>query len=239
MRVHRLHDWHVTPAQGLEIQRSLAGRVSAENAIDSPRLIAGVDISAVDSRGEAVGAIVVMSYPELTKVEVQVVRQKVDFPYVPGLLSFRECPLILAACENLASTPDVLLVDGQGIAHPRRFGLACHLGVLLDMPAIGCAKSRLFGKHGVVQKRVGDFAQLLDGDEVIGVALCTKDKCNPLYVSIGHKVDIPGAIYWTLQCCQGRRIPEPLRLAHLEAGGKFQGIKGFSQERQGLQSGLL
>ena len=239
MRVHQLHDWNVTPAQGLEIQRSLAGRVSAENAIDSPSLVAGVDISGMDTRGEATGVVVVMSYPDLAEVEVQVVRQKVEFPYVPGLLSFRECPLILAACENLASTPDVLLVDGQGVAHPRRFGLACHLGVLLDVPTVGCAKSRLFGKHDVVQGKAGDFAQLVDGDEVIGAALCTKDRCNPLYVSIGHKVDLPGAIYWTLQCCRGRRIPEPLRLAHLAAGGRLQDIKGFAREHQGLQSRLL
>ena len=239
MRVHRLHDWHVTPAQGLELQRSLAGWVSAENAIGSPKLIAGVDISAIDSRGEAVGAIVVMSYPDLAKVEVQVVRQKVDFPYVPGLLSFRECPLILAACENLVSTPDVLLVDGQGVAHPRRFGLACHVGVLLGIPTIGCAKSRLFGKHDVVQGKAGDFAQLVDGDEVIGAALCTKDRCNPLYVSVGHGVDLPAAIYWTLQCCRGKRIPEPLRLAHLAAGGKLQDASRSVLEQQGLQSTFL
>jgi len=224
MKLHHLHEWVLSPTQGIEIQRSLARRVSSQSQIDSPRLIAGVDISPLDANGVGTSAVVVVSYPDLKPVEIQTAQQKVEFPYVPGLLSFREAPLILAAFEKLASTPDLILVDGQGVAHPRRFGLASHLGVLLDWPTIGCAKSRLCGKHNVLQGKAGECAQLLDHDEVIGVALCTKDGTNPLYVSIGHKVDLSSAVHWTLQCCRGKRIPEPLRLAHLAAGGKLEDV---------------
>jgi deoxyribonuclease V len=150
--------------------------------------------------------------------EVKVIKQQVTFPYVPGLLSFREAPLILAACEELDSEPDLILVDGQGIAHPRRFGLASHLGLLWDKPTIGCAKSRLCGKHDLVPAEAGSHAEIFDNGEVIGAALRTKQGVNPIYISIGHKVDLQAAIGWVLQCCCGLRIPEPTRLAHLAAG---------------------
>ena len=164
----------------------------------------------------------VLNYPELRLVETKVVRGKVDFPYVPGLLSFREAPLTLAACEGLALIPDLVLVDGQGIAHPRRFGFASHLGLFLDTPTIGCAKSRLCGRHEEPAEEPGSYAEVVDGGETIGVALRTKAGSKPLYVSIGHKVDLEAAIYWVLECCRGYRLPEPCRLAHLAAVGSLE-----------------
>ena len=217
MKVRHLHNWQVTSDQALEIQRRLASQVTTNNKVGAAHLIAGVDISGVDARGMARGAIVVLSYPELEPVESIVTEETVDFPYIPGLLSFREVPLLLAACEKLPIIPDLIMVDGQGIAHPRRIGLASHLGLFLDIPTIGCAKSRLCGSHGTVANEPGSWAELFDRDEVIGVALRTKTRSRPLYISIGHKVNLPLAIHWVLSCCRGYRLPEPTRLAHLAA----------------------
>ncbi|MFQ5925226.1 MAG: endonuclease V, partial [Dehalococcoidia bacterium] len=148
MIVRPLHSWQVTVAEAEEIQRALASQVSRRSEIGAPHLVAGVDISSPDERGMAKGAVVVLRLPDLTPVERIVVEQRISFPYVPGLLSFRETPLILAACEGLTLTPDLFIADAQGIAHPRRLGLASHLGLLLDLPTIGCAKSILCGRHG-------------------------------------------------------------------------------------------
>ncbi len=229
--MQHLHSWKVTVAQAMEIQRQLTTQVSKRNEVGSPRLLAGVDISSQSSRGTATGAVVVLTYPELTVVETETVEQGLDFPYIPGLLSFRESPLILAACEKLTIKPDLLLVDGQGLAHPRRLGLACHLGLLLDVPTIGCAKSLLCGSHTAVEAKPGSFAPLRDGDEIIGAALCTKEGTKPVYVSIGHRVDLETAIFWVMQCCRGYRIPEPTRLAHLAAGGHLKIETGIHQGR--------
>ena len=237
MKIRHLHDWEVTAAQAQEIQRSLAAQVSKRNELDSPRLIAGVDISGLNSQGIATGAVVVLSYPELNVVETEVVEQRVSFPYVPGLLSLREAPVILSACERLSNIPDLVLVDGQGIAHPRRLGLASHLGLFLDTPTIGCAKSRLCGNHEPVAEQIGCYEQLKDGDEVIGAALHTKNGSKLLYVSIGHKVDLEAAIQWVLACCRGYRLPEPTRLAHLAAGGHLTEDK--MRPRQEYQQKLL
>lgn len=222
VQVQNLHPWQVTPAQAEAIQRRLAALVSERNEIASPKLIAGVDISSPNAQGVAKGAVVVLDYPQLRVVETKVVEQNVQFPYVPGLLSFRESPLLLAACQKLTLTPDLILVDGQGIAHPRRLGLASHLGLLLDIPAIGCAKSRLCGWHEPVGAAAGSFAELKDNDEVIGAALRTKERVTPIYISIGHKVDLASAISWVMTCCRGYRIPEPTRLAHLAAAGNLE-----------------
>jgi deoxyribonuclease V len=216
-----LHGWRVSPSQASEIQLRLASQVSRTNELTSPRYIAGVDISVDRKRGRGRGAVVVLSYPGLEIAEVQTVEDSLDFPYVPGLLSFREAPLTLAACERLSITPDLILVDGQGIAHPRR-GLASHLGLFLDIPTIGCAKSRLCGHHETPAEEAGSYAELTDNGEVIGIALRTKAGVKPIYISIGHKVDLEAAIYWTLQCCRGYRLPEPTRLAHLAAGGNLK-----------------
>jgi deoxyribonuclease V len=219
MRVHGLHGWELNAAQAREIQSSLAKRVVTENRVANPRFIAGIDISAPDAQGVARGAVVVLSYPELDIVEVKEAQSKIGFPYVPGLLSFREGPLILAACERLCNVPDLILVDGQGIAHPRRFGLASHVGLFLDLPTVGCAKSILCGRHEPVGEEAGCQAELLDKGELIGAALRTKARVKPIYVSVGHRISLVSALQWVMKCCRGYRLPEPTRLAHLAAGG--------------------
>jgi len=223
MKTRDLHNWQVTIDQARAIQHRLVNLVSTKNEIVSPQLIAGVDISAPTAHGIATGAVVVLGYPQLSLLEVKVAEQKISFPYVPGFLSFRELPSILSACEKILKEPDLILVDGQGIAHPRRFGLASHLGLLLDTPAIGCAKSRLCGTHEPVEDSAGSFAELRDGNEIIGAVLRTKDRVKPLYVSVGHKTDLEAAISWVLECCRGYRVPEPTRLAHLAAAGRLEG----------------
>lgn len=222
VRIKSLHGWQVSSAQALEIQLRLASQVCRINEVSSPRFIAGVDISVDRAKGVARGAVVVLNYPELRLVATEVVNGEVDFPYVPGLLSFREAPLTLAACERLSVTPDLIMVDGQGIAHPRRFGIASHLGLFLDTPTIGCAKSRLCGSHEEPADNPGSYAEVVDRGETIGVALRTKTGANPVYVSIGHRVDLESAIYWVLGCCRGYRLPEPCRLAHLASVGGLE-----------------
>jgi len=223
MKVKALHEWRVANSEARMIQQKLASLVSTKNEVNSPQYIAGVDISPPTAQGIATGVVVVLSYPELRIVEIKVAKQRVSFPYIPGLLSFRELPLILTACEELTIAPELILVDGQGIAHPRRLGLASHLGLLLDVPTIGCAKSRLCGSHEPMGEAAGSFAELRDGDEVIGAALRTKEGTNPVYISIGHKVDLDTAIFWAMECCRGYKIPEPTRLAHLAAAGHLEG----------------
>ena len=221
MRVQHLHSWQLSIAEARELQRRLAPQVSPVNELITPDLVAGVDISAQSSRGIARGAAVVLRYPELTVVETAIVEAELGFSYVPGLLSFREAPLILAALAKLSVTPQLILVDGQGIAHPRRLGLASHLGIFAGLPTVGCAKSILCGRHGPLSPEIGSQAELVDNGEVVGAALRTRSGVKPVYVSIGHKVDLPTAIYWVMQCCRGYRLPEPCRLAHLAAGGRL------------------
>jgi deoxyribonuclease V len=222
VELKKLHGWRLGVSEAMDLQRQLAGQVSKGSGILTPRFIAGVDVSVVRAEGMATGAVVVLEYPEFNLVEMKVIRERIDFPYIPGLLSFRESPVILAACEELTISPDLVLVDGQGVAHPRRFGLASHLGLFMDTPTIGCAKSRLCGRHEVPGTEPGDYAELVDREEIIGVALRTRQGTNPIYVSVGHKIDLQGAIYWVGECCRGYRLPEPTRLAHLAAGGNLK-----------------
>jgi len=212
MKAETLHSWHTRSAEAFSIQRELAMQVSRENQVTTPHFIAGVDMSAGKARSVATGAVVVLEYPRLRVVEVQVAKGVLDLPYIPGLLSFRESPLMLAAFEKLTVTPDLILVDGQGIAHPRRLGLASHLGLFLNTPTIGCAKSLLCGQHEDPGFEPGSYAEIMR----------TKHRVKPVYVSIGHKVDLKAAIHWVLACCRGYRLPEPTRLAHLAAGGSLK-----------------
>lgn len=221
MKIHRLHGWDFDPAGAVALQKSLASRVSLENRIINARYIAGVDISVRRWDKTATGSVVVMSYPEMKVVEVSTVRTGLTFPYVPGLLSFRELPIALEAFEKLKLTPDLVIVDGQGIAHPRRFGLASHLGLFLEIPTIGCAKSRLCGAGEEPGPKPGDFTVLTDKDDTIGIVLRTKTKVKPLFVSPGHLTDTDNAMAWVLNCCRGYRLPEPTRFAHLAAGGNL------------------
>ena len=239
VKVARWHGWQVSITEALDIQRRLAGQVSRNSELVSPHFIAGVDISAGKGEEMAKGAVVVLSYPELRVMETKVVQGKLDFPYIPGLLSFRESPLVLAACEQLTVIPDLILVDGQGVAHPRRMGLASHLGLFLNTPTIGCAKSLLCGRHEMTGDKLGSYAEVVDRGETIGVALRTKLGVKPIYVSIGHKIDLQTAIHWVLECCRGYRLPEPTRLAHLAAGGNLKPEKDTVAPEVGYQGTLF
>jgi deoxyribonuclease V len=230
MKITQRHSWHVTTTEARAIQAELASEVLQTGTITKPRYIAGVDISVNRFSKTGKGAVVVLSYPSLEITEVQVVTDRIEFPYVPGLLSFREAPLILKAFEKLTITPDIIMVDGQGNAHPRRCGIASHLGLILGIPTIGCAKSRLCGEHAIPGAKTGDFAELKDNGEVIGSVVRTRDNVKPLYVSIGHLIDLPAAIKWVIACCRGYRLPEPTRLAHQAAGG-------YLRVKEGINSG--
>ena len=239
MKVKNLHGWQLSTSQAMEMQRRLATEVSRKNKVIVPHFIAGADISAGRAQEMATGSVVVLSYPEFKVVEIQSVKGSLDFPYIPGLLSFRELPLTLAACERLSITPDLILVDGQGIAHPRRLGLASHLGLCLDTPTIGCAKSRLCGSHEEPPAEPGSYAEVIDRDETVGAALRTKPGVKPVYVSIGHMIDLETAVDWVIKCCRGYRLPEPTRLAHLAAGGSLEREKAFMASEPGYQEKLF
>jgi deoxyribonuclease V len=222
MEIAIQHDWRVTTARAREIQLELASRISRIGTVSSPRLIAGIDVSVNRFAKTGTAAVVVLSYPDLHIAEISSVTQAVDFPYVPGLLTFREAPLILAAFAKLVLVPDLVIVDGQGIAHPRRIGLAAHIGLCLGIPAIGCAKSRLIGEFEEPDNEAGSYTELWDDKEVIGAVVRTRDGIKPLYVSIGHMIDLPSAVDCVLGCCRGYRLPEPTRLAHIAAGGNLR-----------------
>lgn len=210
-----LHDWDLTPREAVELQRRLRLSVRIEPLGIEPGTIAGADVSFNRFSNVIFAGIVVLSLPGLEIVETASVRSIVKFPYVPGLLSFREIPPLLEAWDKLRARPDVLMLDGQGLAHPRRFGIACHAGLLLDIPAIGCAKSILVGRHGHLEKTAGSTAPLIDHGEQIGVALRTKTGVAPVYVSAGHLIDLPSAVRLVLLSTGKYRQPEPTRQAHL------------------------
>lgn len=223
MRVPTLHPWPQSPAEAIALQKRLAPQVIPDGDPQEVRLVAGCDLAFLD-RGRvparARAAAVLLSYPVLDPVEQSVVEAEVTFPYVPGLLAFREIPALLQAFERLERTPDLLVVDGQGLAHPRRFGIACHLGLLLDVPTIGCAKSRLVGDHDEPATAAGSRANLQHNGDLIGVVLRTRDGGRPLYVSPGHRIGVAQAADWVLRLSKGYRLPEPTRLADRLAGGR-------------------
>jgi len=214
VKVERLHSWQVSITQALDIQQRLAAQVSRSSQVGTPRFIAGVDISADKGRGVATGAVVVLHYPELGVAETKVVTDKLNFPYIPGLLSFREAPLILAACQKLTITPDLILVDGQGIAHPRGIGLASHMGLWFDIPSIGCTKTPLLTDFISPGPLKGSFELIRKGGKEVGAVLRTKDKVKPVFVSPGYRIDLSTSIQLILESCRGFRFPEPLRKAH-------------------------
>jgi len=215
MSSRRLHDWNLTPREAIEVQQRLRGLVRIIPLARDIHTIAGADISFNRFSDTIHTGIVVLSLPDLRVVETAGVRGTAKFPYVPGLLSFRETPSLLEAWDQLKTKPDVLMLDGQGLAHPRRFGIACHVGVLLDLPAFGCAKSILVGRHDEPGLDAGSRSPLVDRDEVVGVALRTKRKVNPVYVSAGHLIDLPSAVDLALRSTTTYRQPEPTRQAHL------------------------
>ena len=211
--------WPRTVVKARAIQEQLRHRVICRDRLGRVRHVAGIDVGFEAGGTTGRAAVVVLSFPDLVPVEQVVVRRRVRFPYVPGYLSFREIPVVLAALARLRIKPDLLLCDGQGLAHPRRFGLACHLGVLTGMPAIGCAKSRLIGEHGALAAAKGASTVLRDGEEIIGAVVRTRRLTKPLYVSIGHRVSLPTAIDLVLRCTTIYRLPETTRAAHRLASG--------------------
>jgi deoxyribonuclease V len=222
MHITLRHAWTTDTAEAKKIQLEMAGEVSRAGNVTDPRFIAGVDISVNRFKGTGTAAVVVLSYPELEVMEVRTAAGKISFPYVPGLLSFREMPLILLAFEKISHTPDIVIMDGQGLAHPRRCGIACHLGLFLGIPTIGCAKSRLVGTYNEPGNEPGSWSVLLDNNDVIGAVLRTKARVKPVYVSPGHMINLKSAVDWVLACCRGYRLPEPTRLAHMAAGDNLE-----------------
>lgn len=217
VRPVREHSWDVSPAEAMAIQRDLLDAVCTEDLLGAVQTVAGVDVGL--RQGVARAAIVVLAFPDLIPVEQSTAQREVGFPYIPGLLTFREGPVILDALERLSSEPDVLIFDGQGMAHPRRMGLATHMGILLDHPTIGCAKSRLCGEYQMPGPQKGDHSYLWHEGEVIGAALRTRAKVSPVFISVGHKVSLERAMDCVLRCCPTYRLPETTRWAHRVAGG--------------------
>jgi len=216
MGQHRhLHSWNVSPKEAVAIQQLLRSKIVFRKLDKPATYVAGCDIS-FDTESDVVYAgVVVLKMPDLTEVTHGTAITKVTFPYIPGLLSFRESPAVLEAWEKLQTMPDVLMVDGQGYAHPRRFGIASHLGLLLDIPTIGCAKSLLIGRYEEPPSTAGSYTELIDHEEVVGAALRTCDDVSPVFVSVGHRVTLDDAIQLVMQTSKGYRIPEPTRQAHL------------------------
>lgn len=207
----------------MAIQAELRARVETVDRLTEIHHVAGVDVGFEAGGRVTRAAVVVLGYPDLKPLDRALARLPTRFPYVPGLLSFRELPAVLAAIEGLTVRPDVYLCDGQGLAHPRRFGIACHLGVLLDAPSIGVAKTRLIGSHIEPPQEKGGWTPLMDGEEVIGAVLRTRAGVKPLYVSIGHRVSLETAIRLVMGCSHRYRLPETTRLAHRLASGPDPG----------------
>jgi deoxyribonuclease V len=209
-----LHRWDLSPREAIALQAELAGRVVRRDEVGAVRRVAGVDVGFENGGKVTRAAVAVLEHPGLAPVERAVVREPTRFPYIPGLLSFREAPAVLAAFARLRTAPDLVLYDGQGIAHPRRFGIASHVGLLLDIPTIGVAKTRLVGEHRRLPARKGAWVPLVDRGETIGAVLRSRAGVTPLYVSIGHRVSLARAVRWVMACTTRYRLPETTRWAH-------------------------
>jgi deoxyribonuclease V len=209
-----MHPWDVSPQQAVDIQVELSSRVIREDSFGKISTVAGVDVGFNDETEFACAAIAVLSFPELQFITSATILNRVDFPYIPGLLSFREIPAILKALGQMDLKPDLIICDGHGTAHPRRFGLACHLGVLIGTPCIGVAKSILIGTYQAPGTKKGDWTPILDGEDTIGAVLRSRANVKPIYVSIGHRISLETAILTILQCTTKYRLPEPIRMAH-------------------------
>ena len=217
MQYRALHSWNVSPEEARRLQNGLRTQVVKTDRFGKINTVAGVDIGLKKDIARA--SVVVLSFPELQVVDSVVTESPVRFPYIPGLLSFREIPPLLTAFTQLPTEPDLVIVDGQGIAHPRRFGLASHLGLILDKPTIGCAKSRLWGRYEEPESEHGSYTYLMDKGEVIGAAVRTRRNVRVVYISIGHRISLDSARTLTLACCRGYRLPETTRYAHNAASG--------------------
>jgi deoxyribonuclease V len=215
MDIHPLHSWDLTPAQAVALQRELAARVVTDTPLTACDLIAGADVSNDRFSDTLYAGVVVLRTSDLGVVERRGAVAESTFPYVPGLLSFREAPVLLRAFARVQSRPDAVMCDGQGLAHPRRLGLACHVGLWLDLPCLGCAKTRLTGRYQEPGRTPGSRTPLVDGGAVLGSVVRTKANAGPLFVSPGHRIDLESSARWVLATCRRYRLPEPTRLAHL------------------------
>jgi deoxyribonuclease V len=219
MRVSQLHPWDVSYHEAIEIQKRLQPLLVSKRLPGEIKTIAGVDVSASTRSDISWAGIVVLSYPRLIIVEQKWVKGKRGFPYIPGLLSFRELPLVVRAMEKLRVDPDLILCDGQGMAHPRGIGLASHLGLLLGRPTIGCAKKRLLGESSEVGEEKGSYSPLRHNGRPVGAVVRTRKGVKPVFVSPGHYITLDESIKWVLRCSTRYRIPEPTRKAHLLVNG--------------------
>ncbi len=229
MRVRRLHDWELSPKQARELQQRLAGRLVRSGRLRSCELVAGCDVAQDRAQRRCWAAVVLMRFkpgaaPEV--VERVGAERPTTFPYVPGLLSFREAPVLFDAFAKLRGQPDLVLVDAAGYAHPRRFGLACHVGLALELPTVGCAKSRLCGQYAEPPVEAGTWSPLYYEGELVGAVVRSRTAVKPLFVSVGHLVALDDAVRTVLDCCRGYRLPEPLRVAHRYAC-KLRGASAF------------
>lgn len=210
------HAWDISESEALQLQQELATKVVKEDHFDNIQLVAGVDVAYAKESDKLVAAAVVLNADTLEVVEIATAEDTARFPYIPGLFSFRELPSLIKAFAKLKNTPDLVVCDGQGYAHPRRFGLACHLGLIFDVPTIGCGKTRLLGDHQEPDTERGAVAPLIDNDEVIGNVLRTQTGINPIYVSVGHRCSLETACEWVLKLSPKFRLPETTRQADQE-----------------------
>lgn len=219
--MRNLHSWNLTPRQAIALQSDLKKRILPTQKMPfpgPPGIVAGADCAMGPGGDEIFAAVVLFSFPDLKELERQYARLPLSFPYIPGLLSFRECPVLLKAFSNLKHEPDVIFFDGQGYAHPRRMGLACHMGLWLNKPSIGCAKSVLTGNYREPGEKKGSSAPLKEGRLVLGSAVRTRDGCKPVFISMGYKISLREAVRLTLECSDGFRIPRPTREADKAVG---------------------
>ncbi|MCP4709525.1 MAG: deoxyribonuclease V [Planctomycetes bacterium] len=206
--------WNIDVKEAVEQQKMMALKVRQDSLGRPIQVVAGADCSFSKDGQYCIAAVIALSWPDLQPLTSSQAVNKVEFPYIPGLLSFREAPAVISAVKKLKIVPDVLIIDGQGRAHPRRFGLACHVGLELDIPTIGCAKSRLIGSHRTPAADKGSRCRLLDDSEIIGTVLRSRQAVKCLYVSVGHLIELDQAVDTVLKCCRRYRICEPIRLAH-------------------------
>ncbi len=213
------HRWDLTPREAIALQTRIAARVVRTDDLGEVRTVAGVDVGFEEAGRVARAAVALLAFPSLELIGWAVAREPTRFPYVPGLLSFREIPVVMAALKQLVRKPDLVLVDGQGLAHPRRCGVACHLGLVTGLPTIGVAKSLLVGEHRAPRQRRGAWTPLMHREEVVGAALRTRAGVAPVFVSIGHRVSLETAVRFVLACGSRYRLPETTRWAHRLASG--------------------
>ena len=205
--------WNLTPREAMRLQERLRRRVVLQDRFDAIRTVAGADLAFDPATDTAFAGVIAYRFPELMEIERRTARRKLRFPYVPGLLSFRESPILMAALARLRNEPDLILIDGHGRAHPRLFGIACHIGVLFDKPAIGCGKSLLVGEFKEPGARAGSTSPLIFHDETVGTVLRTRDGVKPIFVTQGHRVSLETAVRLVHACVDGFRIPKPTREA--------------------------